>query len=185
MASRSAVTQMLADWRAGDEGALNRLAPLVYDELRRIAGRYMARERADHTLQATALVHEAFVQLAEGDVAPSDRSHFLALAARLMRRILVDHARAKHAAKRGGGAARLPLADAAAADEAPPDILLLDEAIDKLAALDGRMSDILVLHYYGGLTYDEIADALGVSAATVDRRLRLAKAWILHELRDD
>lgn len=185
MVARSDVTQLLADWRDGDDAALESLTPLVYDELRRMAARRMASERPDHTLQATALVHEAFVKLTEADVAPVDRTHFLALAARLMRRILVDHARAKRSDKRGGGIAPLPLDESLVPADSRAEFLDLDAAIDKLQELDRRMSDIVVMHYYGGLTYDEVAEATGTSAATVDRQLRLAKAWILRELRDD
>jgi RNA polymerase sigma factor (TIGR02999 family) len=185
MASRATVTQLLCEWRAGDDAALQSLTPLVYDELRSMAQRYMARERADHTLQATALVHEAFAQLTEADVEPVDRSHFLALSARLMRRILVDHARAKKSAKRGGGVPPLSLDDVQIAGDSREQILALEAAIEKLSTVDSRRSDILVLHYFGGMTYDEIAVAVGVSAATVDRQLRLAKAWLLSEFQDD
>lgn len=181
----SSVTQLLADWRDGNDAALESLTPLVYDELRKMAARRMARERPDHTLQATALVHEAFVKLTEADVAPVDRAHFLALAARMMRRILVDHARAKQSEKRGGGIAPLPLDEGRVAAESPGALLDLDAAIDKLSALDRKLADVIVLHYYGGLTYDEVAAVRGISAATVDRQLRLAKAWILRELGND
>ena len=185
MDPRSEVTQLLANWRDGDSGALESLTPLVYDELRRMAARRMSQERSDHTLQATALVHEAFVKLTEADVAPVDRSHFLALAARLMRRILVDHARAKRSDKRGGGIAPLSLDESLVGTDTPAGILDLDAAIDKLTAIDRKLADVIVLHYYGGMTYDEVAKATKVSAATVDRQLRLAKAWILRELSDD
>ena len=184
MASRSAVTQLLGEWRAGDDAALQSLTPLVYDELRKMAHRYMARERTDHTLQATALVHEAFAQLTEADVAPVDRSHFLALSARLMRRILVDYARSRNSAKRGAGVPAVSLDDVQIAAEDGEQVLVLEAAIEKLSTVDSRRSDILVLHYYGGMTYDEMAAALDVSPATVDRQLRLAKAWLLSELED-
>lgn len=183
MATGRAVTQLLGEWRSGDEQALEALTPLVYDELRRLAQRYMRRERPGHTLQATALVNEAFVGLLGMDVAWQDRAHFFAVAARLMRRILIDYAKARNSEKRGAGAAPVTLHEGQiAAAAAPVDLLVIDDALSRLAAVDARKSDVLVLHFFGGLTYDEMAEALAVSPATVHRDLRLGKAWLLNEL---
>ena len=185
MAADRAVTQLLGDWRSGDEQALEALTPLVYDELRRLAERYMRGERPGHTLQATALVNEAFVGLLGMDVAWKDRAHFFAVAARLMRRILIDYAKARNSKKRGGGAAPATLHESSiAAEGASDDLLAIDDALSRLAAVDPRKSDVLVLHFFGGLTYDEIAEALDISPATVHRDLRLGKAWLLNEIRD-
>jgi RNA polymerase sigma factor (TIGR02999 family) len=184
MAAARAVTKLLEDWRAGDREALGELTPLVYEELRRLAARHMRSERPNHTLQATALVNEAFIRMAGMDVPWVDRAHFYAVASRLMRRILVDHAKAHLSSKRGGGEAPLTLDAERVADERtmPADILEIDEALSRLERLDARKSDIVVLHFFGGLTYDETAEALGISAATVHRELRLGKAWLLNEL---
>lgn len=181
-AARTA-TYLLRAWRGGDRAALDRLLPLVYDELAGLAHQALHRERVGHTLQTRALVHEVYVRLVDADVAWQDRAHFLAVAARTMRRVLVDHARARRRQKRGGGAVRVDL-DAAALPVDPPeaDILDLNDALERLAAFDARKSAIVELHYFGGLSYDETAEAVGVSAATVDRELRLAKAWLRHEL---
>jgi RNA polymerase sigma factor (TIGR02999 family) len=180
------VTRLLVRWRDGDEAALEQLMPLVYDELRRLAERYMRSERPDHTLQATALVHEAYVRLAGVDVAWEDRIHFLSLAARMMRRVLVDHAKSGRRKKRGGGAAKVTLDDIELASPAPTsDLLALDDALTRLAAIDERKARAVELHFFGGLTYDETAAALGVSAATVDRDLRMAKAWLYHEVKGE
>lgn len=180
----STVTTLLRDWRSGDVAALDELTPLVFDDLRRIAANRLRGERADHTLQATALVNEAFLRLSEGKLAFEDRAHFFAIAARMIRRILTDYARARNSAKRGGGAAHETLHEGQVAAPADSRLLELDDALHKLAALDVRKCDVLELHYFGGMTYDEIAAALDVSAATVDRDLRFAKAWLAHELRD-
>jgi len=178
------VTRLLRQWRGGDELAADRLAPLVYDELRRIAGGLMAGERPGHTLQPTALVHEAFVRLVGADVEWQDRTHFLAVGARVMRRLLVDHAKGRNRDKRGGGAARVTLTPESAA-EGPPeaDVLDLDAALERLAGHDERQARIVELHFFGGLTYDETAEVVGVSPATVKRDLRMAKAWLYRELR--
>jgi len=158
--------------------------PLVYEELRRLAQIQMRGERSDHTLQTTALVHEAYLRLCGADVAWQGRVHFLAVAATVMRRVLVDHARSRDRAKRGGGADRVPLDEAlAVSPERPEAVVALDEAIDRLSALDERKAHAVELHFFGGLTYEETAEALGVSPATVDRELRLAKAWLYRELR--
>ncbi len=187
MTSKHAVTELLIDWRSGDAAALESLTPLVYEELRRLARRYMQAEGPGHTLQATGLVNEVFLQLADADVSWQDRAHFFALAARLMRRILIDHARGKNSAKRGAGRKPETLIEnhISFADESSADLLLLDEALDRLSRFDALKSDIVVLHYFGGLTYDETGAALDISAATVHRQLRIAKAWLLHELQDD
>ena len=179
------VTTLLKRWRSGDPGALDQLTPLIYDDLRRIAAKYLQSERPGHTLQATALVNEAFARMAESDMAFEDRAHFLAIAARTMRHILTDFGRARRSQKRGGGIPPVTLAEDRVAAPASADIVELDDALQTLATLDERKSDVLVLHYFGGMTYDEIAVAVGISAATVDRDLRLAKAWLANELTHD
>ena len=180
------VTRLLAAWRSGDESALEQLMPLVYHELRRRAELQLRREGEGHTLQTTALVHEAFLRLVGADVPWRDRAHFFSIAARTMRRVLVDHARALQRAKRGGAAIRVPLdpdfAEAAEPHEPPVDVVALDEALERLAAVDARKARVVELHYFGGLNYDETAVAIGASPATVDRDLRLAKAWLRREL---
>lgn len=176
------VTTLLERWRSGDAGALDELTPIIYDDLRRIAARYLKSERPGHTLQATALVNEAYARLAESDMAFQDRAHFLAIAARTMRHILTDFGRARRSQKRGGGVVPVTLAEDRVGATPSADIIDLDDALQTLASLDERKSDVLVLHYFGGMTYDEIAVAVGISAATVDRDLRLAKAWLANEL---
>jgi len=185
MTHASTVTTLLREWRAGDGKALDQLTPLIYDDLRRIAARHLRNERPGHTLQITALVNEAFEKLAEADVSYRDRTHFCAIAARIMRRILTDYGRARRSRKRGGGAIPATLQEDRLADDRAPDIVDLDEALEKLARFDARKSDVLVLHYFGGMTYDETAAALDLSAATIDRELRLAKAWLANELAND
>jgi RNA polymerase sigma factor (TIGR02999 family) len=185
--SRQAVTRLLSAWRAGDSTALQELTPLVYEELRLLAHRYMRRERNSHTLQATAVVHEAFVRMVDMEVAWQDRTHFYAVAATLMRRILVDHAKCKHRAKRGGTALirSLETSDlnaAASLNASPYDVLDIDETLEQLAKVDARLARTVELHYFGGLTCPEIATTLKVSETTVHRDLRLAKAWMLKEL---
>lgn len=179
------VTTLLEQWRSGDSGALDQLTPLIYDDLRRIAAKYLQSERPGHTLQATALVNEAFARLAESDLEFEDRAHFLAIAARTMRHILTDFGRAKRSQKRGGGVRAVTLVEDMVGGSESTDIVDLDDALQALAAIDERKSDVLVLHYFGGMTYDEIAVAVGISAATVDRDLRLAKAWLATELGHD
>jgi RNA polymerase sigma factor (TIGR02999 family) len=176
------VTQLLHEWRAGNREALNQLTSLVYDELRRLAGHHMKSERTSHTLQPTALVNEAYLRLVEMDVSWQDRSHFFAVAARLMRRILVDHAKGRRREKRGGGQLRVTLDERIGASEPDADILALEDAITTLSTFDERKVRIIELHFFAGLTYDEMAEALGISAATVHRELRLAKAWLYHQL---
>jgi RNA polymerase sigma factor (TIGR02999 family) len=183
---RTEVSRLLLDWRRGDRDAFERLLPLVYDELHALARRQMHGERPDHTLQPTALIHEAYLRLCGSDVAWEGRVHFLAIAAQTMRRILVDHARGRSRAKRGGGAVPVTLDDALAVGlERPDDLVALDEALQRLSALDERKARAVELHYFGGLTYDETAAALDVSAATVDRELRMAKAWLYRELQPE
>ena len=180
--NRSQVTQLLIDWRRGDARALDRLLPIVYEEMRQLAQGYMRRERADHTLQATALVHEAYSRLVGMEIDWQDRVHFFAVAARTMRRILVDHAR-KHK-RRPGGWKRETLNESLLVGDSPNiDLVALDEALDRLAAFDERKSKAIELHYFAGLKHTEVAEALSVSPATVDRDLRMAKAWLYKELK--
>lgn len=182
------VADLLRAWQAGDDDAGDRVLPLVYDELHRLAHAAMRRESPGHTLQTTALVHEAYMRLVSADLEWQDSGHFLRVAARAMRRVLVDHARARKAAKRGGGAPVLcldSLEGVVASDSRPDDVLALDEVLERLFALDERKGRIVELCYFGGLTYDEIADTLDVSPATVHRDLRMARAWLYDELRDE
>ncbi len=180
-----AVTDLLLRWRGGEHEAIDELMQAVYPELHRLAARYLRGERHDHTLQPTALVNEAYLRLVGSDVDYNDRIHFLAIAARVMRRVLVDHAKARRTQKRGGERLRVTLSEARlGAAGAAPDVLALDEALERLASLDERKSRVVELHFFGGLTYDETAEALGVSAATVSRELRFAKAWLANDMRD-
>ncbi|MEZ5361265.1 MAG: sigma-70 family RNA polymerase sigma factor [Bryobacterales bacterium] len=180
------MTRLLAQVREGDEDAVNKLIPLLYGELRALAQRHMSRERVSHTLQATAVVNEAYMRLIGADIDFKDRAHFFAVAARTMRRILVDHAKGKRRQKRGSGVAVLSLEEALVVDPSSDGgISDLDEAMQRLAALDKRKHDVIELHFFGGLTYDEIATALSVSPATVHREVRMAKAWLYRELSPD
>lgn len=157
--------------------------PMVHDELRRIARRHLSRERPGHTLQSTALINEAYLRLVDADVEWKDRVHFFAVAARIMRRVLVDYARSRRRGKRGGGRTLLSLDQIPEAASTPSvDVVDLDGALRKLSELDDRKSHVVELTYFGGLTYDETAEALAISAATVHRELRLAKAWLQREL---
>ncbi len=178
------VTQMLLDWNAGDQSALDRLMPLVYEELRRMAARQLRRERTDHTLQPTALVHEAWLRLVETKrLTWQNRAHFLGVAAELMRRILVDHARRRSAGIRGGGETRLALDEAlGVAQPREVNLLALDDALTSLATLDPRQSKIVELKYFGGLEIEEIAEVIGVSSATVKRDWQWARAWLHREI---
>ena len=178
----NAVTVLLRQWSAGDKDALDRLMPLVYDQLRRLASRCLVSERPGHTLRATALVNEAYMRLIDAGADFNDRVHFFAVAARLLRQILVDHARTQNRKKRGAGAQRLTLDEAMLVTPDSSGLLDLDEALQRLATNDRRKSEVVELIYFGGLTYDETAAALGISAATVDRELRMAKAWLYTEL---
>ena len=178
------VTDLLHAWGAGDEAALHQLVPLVESELRRLAGDYMARERTGHTLQPTALVNEAYLRLVDAhDIRWQGRAHFFGIAARLMRRVLVDHARARGFQKRGGGAHPVPL-DAAVLVSRSPDITLLDldQALDGLVKIDERKARVVEMRFFGGMTVEETADALSVSSDTVKRDWRLAKLWLLNAL---
>jgi RNA polymerase sigma factor (TIGR02999 family) len=179
------VTRLLAAWSQGDPLALEKLTQLVYEELRRLAHRYMAQQRGDHTLQTTALVHEAYLRLAgQGEPHYQNRSHFLAVAARAMRQILVDHARSALRQKRGAGVERVELDEAAWVSAAPTrEILDLNEALEKLATLDARKAQVVELRYFGGLKQEEIAEALNVSEVTVRRDWTFSRAWLYAELR--
>jgi RNA polymerase sigma factor (TIGR02999 family) len=181
------ITGLLREWRGGDNEALGRLLPMVEGELRRIARRCMRGERAGHSLQATALVNEAYMRLIDARrIHWQDRSHFLAISARLMRQVLVDHARARNYQKRGGGAQRVTLVDdLGGSDERPHDLVALDEALEALARLNERKAQVVELRFFGGLTLEETAHVLGVSTDTVERDWKLAKAWLLRELRGD
>ena len=183
-ASQQEVTQLLGEWRQGDEGALEKLIPLVQPELHRLAHQYMSRERAGHTLQTTALLDEAYLLLVDSKK-PSwqNRTHFVAAAAQLMRRIMVDHARERHALKRGGGALKVTLDEAALVTERrSEELLALDEALERLAAQDRRKSQIVELRYFGGLTAEETAEFLKLSLRTVEREWTMAKAWLYRAL---
>lgn len=178
--SQESITQLLESWSSGDQGAAEQLLPLVYEELRRIATRQLRQERGAHTLQATAIVHEAYLRLIgqEGLQWPS-RAHFFAFAAHLIRRILVDYARSRNRAKRGGQYDRVTLAEVAdLALEKSPDLVALDEALSSLEKVDPRKATVVELRFFAGLTLEEIADQLGISTETVGREWRRAKAWL-------
>jgi RNA polymerase sigma factor (TIGR02999 family) len=177
---------MLAEWSdSGDREALDKLIPIVYEELRRQAARYLQRERPGHTLQTTALVHEAYVRLIDqAGVRWQNRAHFFAIAAEMMRRILVDHARKRRAIKRGGDALKLTLNEALnASGERNLDLIAVDEALTKLAALDHQQARVVELRFFGGLDVEETAEVLSISTRTVKRDWRVAKSWIRRELR--
>lgn len=178
------VTALLQAWSAGDEAALEKLAPLVYEELRRTAHRYMAREQTGHTLQTTALVNEVYLRLVKvSEVNWQNRVHFFAVCARMMRRILTDFARSRRYLKRGGKAAHVPFDEALfAGHQEPADIVALDDALKALAGFDERKSQVVELRFFGGLSVEETAEVLRVSAETVLRDWNLSKAWLLHEL---
>lgn len=175
-------TQLLTEWRSGHPQALERLTPLVYDELRRLARSYMRNERGGHTLQATAVVHEAFMRLIQANVALQDRAHFFALASRLMRRVLVDHAKSRSRLKRNSAGNEFQSTVTDAAATADFDVVELDDALQSLAQLEPRLAHVIELHYFGGLTYDQIAATMSASTATVHRDIRLARAWLLNEI---
>jgi len=181
------MTQLLRAWNAGDKQALEHLMPLMYEELHRLAARCMAEEQEGHVLQTTALVHEVYIRLVDVDnVDWRDRAHFFALSARLMRRILIDLARSRHYQKRGGHATHLHFEEALTVSiETAPDILAVDDALQALAAVDSRKSQIVELRFFGGLTVEETADVLQISPETILRDWRLAKAWLIRELSRD
>ena len=178
------ITQLLAEWREGNQSALDELYPLVYDELHRLARRYMSRERKGHTLQTTALINEAYVRLVDQkNVQWANRSHFFAISAQIMRRILIDHARRHAYAKRGGGARPVSLEEAATVvPDQSEELLRLDEALKSLAEMDPRRSQVVELRYFGGLNNEEIAGVLHISENTVTRDWNMARAWLYQQL---
>lgn len=179
------ITLMLKEWSEGKREALDKLMPLVYEELRRQASRYLRRERSNHTLQTTALINEAYLKLInQNEVQWQSRSHFFAIAAQAMRRILVDYARERHREKRGGAAENLPIDEAAfvVSQEKSVDLVALDEALTRLAAFDERQARIVELRYFSGLDIEETARILGVSNATVRRDWNMAKAWLHQQI---
>ena len=179
------ITQLLIDWGQGDQAALEKLMPLVYSELRRLAGLYLRRERAEHTLQPTALVNEAYLKLIDQRNAKwQNRAHFFGISAQLMRRILVDHARQHQAVKRGGSVQqRISITSAEKFAKQPEvDLLALNEALDELAAMDTQQSRIVELKFFGGLSIEEIAEVLGIGHATVERDWKMARAWLRRQL---
>jgi len=178
------ITQLLAEWSEGNQAALDKLYPLVYNELRRLAHGYLRRERKGHTLQTTALINEAYLRLVDQkQVHWANRSHFFAISAQIMRRILIDHARRYDYAKRGGGAQRISLDEAAVvAKERARELLMLDEALNGLAKIDPRRGRVVELRYFGGLNNEEIAAVLKISENTVTRDWNMARAWLYQEL---
>jgi RNA polymerase sigma factor (TIGR02999 family) len=181
--SAASVTELLLAWGGGDRNALDALLPVVYDELRRQAARALRRESPEHTLQATALVHEAYFRLVDQQrVQFQNRAHFFGIAAQLIRRILIDHARARNAAKRGGGGIHVTLAGDEVAAESNVDVVALHEALEHLAELDPQQARLVELRYFGGLSIEETAEALDVSPATVKREWTSARAWLRREL---
>ncbi|MEX2473479.1 MAG: sigma-70 family RNA polymerase sigma factor [Gemmatimonadota bacterium] len=179
------VTALLLDWDNGREGAFDDLVPLVYDELRRLASLALRREGEGHTLRTTALVHEAYLKLVGADVGWEDSGHFMRVAARAMRRVLVDHARKRLRQKRGGGLRPIgldTLKEVLPGEGRPELVIELDEAMERLMTLEERKGRVVELHYFGGLSYDEIARTLEISSATVHRDLRMARAWLYREL---
>ncbi len=185
--SKPNVTELLQEWQQGDREALDRLTPLVYDELRRIAHAYVQRERSGHTLETTALVNEAYLRLAGGqNVNWQNRAHFFAVAAQVMRRILIDHARKRHYMKRGGEAQQVSLDEASVMTEVrATELVALDDALEELAQLDPRKSRVVELRYFGGLSLEETADVLEISMMTVRRDWRAAKAWLYKAVTSD
>jgi RNA polymerase sigma factor (TIGR02999 family) len=176
-------TQLLHEWNGGKKEALDQLMPVIYDELRKLARRYLYSERRDHTLRATALVNEAYVRLVQSDASYQDRVHFYAVAARTLRHILVDYAKARNRNKRGGGVANIPLDEAIlVGPESDKGLMELDDALNSLAEHDPGKARIVELLFFGGLTYEEAADVLGSSRATVFREMKMAKAWLHREL---
>lgn len=187
MTSTSFITQRLIAWNNGDPEALEELMRIVYNELRRLANHYLRSERPEHTLQPTALVHEAYLRLSDQrQVRWQNRAHFFGVAAQMMRRVLVDHARANHRSKRGGAAPRLSFDEAAYMHRSQDaQVLALDYALTRLKSIDTRKSDVVELRYFGGLSVDETAEVLGVSPHTVMRDWNMAKAWLYQEISGD
>ena len=185
MTNQHEITRLLADWSNGDRQALEKLTPLVYDELRRLAGRYLRQERVGHTLQSTALVHEAYMKLVgQNNVRWQNRAHFFGIAAQMIRRILVDYARARKADKRGAGAERLSLDEAIALPGGQDlDLVALDDALEGLAKIDARQSRLVELRFFAGLTIEETAEVMQMSLATAKRDWVSAKAWLSREVR--
>jgi len=179
------VTQLLASWSTGDRTALDRLTPILYDELRRLAAAHLRRGSRSETIQPTSLVHEAYMKLADQDhLEFQNRAQFFGLAAQVMRTILVDHARTKAAAKRGGGGYALTLRDdMAVSPQDAPDVLVLHEALEALAIQDARKASIIEMRYFGGMRAQEIAESLGISLATIGREIRVAQAWLLRRMK--
>jgi RNA polymerase sigma factor (TIGR02999 family) len=179
------VTQLLVNWSHGDQAALDQLLPLVYGELRRLASAYLRRERSNHTLQSTALVHEAFLRMvSQQDVQWKNRAHFYGIAAQMIRRILVDYARSQHAEKRGAGAVKLELDEAMGVAQSAPevDLLGLNDALDRLAALDERQSRVVELRFFAGLSIEETAEVMHLSPASIKREWQTARAWLFREM---
>lgn len=179
------ITQLLNEWKDGNQAALDELMPLIYDELRRQASRYLRNERQGHTLQTTALIHEAYLKLVGiNEIEWQNRNHFFAIASTAMRRILVDHARERKRDKRGGSAENLPLDEALqiSANEKSVDLIALDEALNRLAKLDTRQAKVVELRYFSGLSIDETAEVLGIANSTVRLDWNLAKAWLKQEI---
>jgi RNA polymerase sigma-70 factor (ECF subfamily) len=181
------LTELLHDWREGDKAALDRLTPLVYDELRRIAHRYVQREREGHTLQTTALVNEAYLRLAgQQKVDWQNRAHFFGVTAQMMRHILIDHARRRRYAKHGGDIQQVRIDEASVmTEQRAADLIALDEALDELAKLDPRKSRVVELRYFGGLSLEETAEVVDISLMTVRRDWRAAKAWLFRRMKDE
>ncbi len=185
MAAPNEITRLLEEWSTGDQAALDRLLPMVYDELRRLASSCMRRERSNHTLQTTALVNEAYLRLVhrQRNAEWESRTHFFAVAAQVMRHILVDYARGVHRTKRGGGTPPVPLGDVAVfSKQRAEEVLAVNSALDTLNAIDPRKSRVFELRYFGGMSVDEAAQALKISPATVARDWRMAKAWLRREI---
>ena len=182
--SKGQITQLLRAMRQGDGQAAETLLPLIYKELHRLASSYMRRERPDHTLQATALIHEAYLKMAQEDVDWKNREHFIGVAAHVMRRVLVDYARAHNAQMRGGGAQRVELADGMAISvDRLDEMLVLHEALERLAQQNGRQAKVVELRYFGGLSIEEIGNVLGIAPRSVKRDWSLARLWLFRELR--
>jgi len=181
------VTQLLVDWGNGNQAALDRLMPLVYTELRQLAHRYMRRERPGHTMQTTALIHEAYLRLVDqNQVRWQHQAHFFGIAARLMRQILIEHARSRTRAKRGGGVGTISLDEAAIVSQARATALLaLDDALERLATIDPRKSQVVELRFFGGLSVEEAAQVLNIAPNTVLRDWRMAKAWLRREISNE